>query len=117
MKLFLTYYFKGQLLWQRVVKTDKLPLTTAITNFVSTAPVICEQVEQIVFDGGSILHLILCEKNIRLQDTGLKYTSYIISNFSSANVVFDDDPKNLSISDDTHKCRLICYFKEKRMHF
>ena len=117
MKLFLTYYFKGQLFWQRVVKAEKLPLTTAITNFVSTAPVICDQVEQIVFDGGSILHLILCEKNIRLQDTGLKYTSYIISNFSSANVVFDDDPKNLSISDDTHKCRLICYFKEKRMHF
>ena len=54
MKLFLTYYFKGQLLWQRVVKAEKLPLTTAITNFVSTAPVICEQVEQIVFDGGSI---------------------------------------------------------------
>ena len=116
MKLFLTYYFRGQFFWQTVVKAEKPPLTAAITDFVSNAPVICEEVEQVVFDGGSILHIILWEKNIKLQDTGLKYTSYIISNFRSANVVFDDYPKNLIITDKTHKCRLICYFKEKGVH-
>ena len=31
----------------------------------SNTPVICEEAEQVVFDGSPILHLILQEKNIR----------------------------------------------------
>ena len=42
-----------------------MALTRAITDFVSNALVIVEEVEQVVFDVGSILHLILWEKNIR----------------------------------------------------
>ena len=47
---------------QQFSKAVKPPLTAAITDFVSDAPVICEKAEQIVFDGGSILYLILREK-------------------------------------------------------
>ena len=94
-----------------------MALTRAITDFVSNALVIVEEVEQVVFDVGSMLHLILWEKNIRWQDTGLKYTSYIISNFWSAIVVFDGYPENLTRTDNTHKCHLTCYFKETKMHF
>ena len=68
-------------------RVEKLPLTRAITDIVSNAPVICEEAEQVAFDGASMLNLILREKNIRWQDTGLKF-SYVISDFRSANVVF-----------------------------
>ena len=40
-------------------KAENPPLTRAITNFLFNALVIVEEVEQIVFDVGSILHLIL----------------------------------------------------------
>ena len=50
-----------------------MALTRAITDFVSNALVIVEEVEQVVFDVGSTVRLILWEKNIRWQDTGLKY--------------------------------------------
>ena len=46
-------------------KSKKPPL------IISNALVIGEEVEQVAFDGGSILHLILWEKNIRWRDTGL----------------------------------------------
>ena len=49
---------------QQFSKAVKPPLTAAITDFVSDAPVICEKAEQVVFVGGSILYLILWEKNI-----------------------------------------------------
>ena len=77
-----------------------------ITDFVSNATVICEEAEQVVFDGGHILHVILRAKNIRWQDTGLKYTSCVISNFRSASAVFDGYPENVTTTDNTHKCRL-----------
>ena len=64
---------------QQLFKAEKPLLTTAITHFVSNTPVICEEAGQVIFDGSSIFHLDLWEKNIRLQDKGLKYTSYIIS--------------------------------------
>ena len=92
-----------------------MALTRAITDFVSNTRVIVEEVE-VVFDVGSTLHLILWEKNTKWQDTGLKYTSYVISNFHSASV-FDGYLKNLTTTDKTHKYRLIWYFKETRMHF
>ena len=79
----------------------------------SNVPVICEESEQVVFDGGSILHLILWEKNIRLQDAGLKYISYVNSDFPSTSVAFDNYPENLTTTDNTHKC----YFNVKTMHF
>ena len=40
-------------------KAEKPPPAQAITDFVSNAPVICKEAEQVAFDGGSILHLIL----------------------------------------------------------
>ena len=103
-------------------------LKRTITKFVSNATLICEETEQVVLNDGFILHLILWEKN-KCQDIGMKYTSYIIWNFRSASVIFDDCPKNLTTTDNTHKCRLrkrtyprvvlstTCHFKEKRMHF
>ena len=57
------------------VKGRKTTLATAITDFVSHAPVICEEADQVVFDSGSILHLMLYEKKIMCQDTRLKYIS------------------------------------------
>ena len=54
-------------------KTEKPLLTRDITDLVSNAPVICEEAEQVVFYCGSILHLILWSKNIRCQDTELRY--------------------------------------------
>ena len=42
-------------------KVEKPHLSRAITNFVSNATVICEEAEQVGFDGGSILHLVLWE--------------------------------------------------------
>ena len=72
----------------------------AISGFVSNEPVICEEVEQVDFDGGSILHLILWD--IRCQDTGFKYTSYVISSFRSACVVFDGYPETLNAIDNTY---------------
>ena len=45
-----------------IQKAKNPPLTRAITD---NALVIDEEVEQVAFDGGSILHLILWEKNIR----------------------------------------------------
>ena len=98
-------------------KVEKPHLSRAITNFVSNATVICEEAEQVGFDGGSILHLVLWEENVRCKDTELKYTSYVMSNFRSASVVFDGYLETLNRTDNTHKCRLTCYLKEKRMHF
>ena len=49
----------------------------------SNTPKICEEAEQVVFDGGSKLYLILLEKNITWQYTGLKYISYVLSNFQN----------------------------------
>ena len=51
-------------------KAEQPLLARAITDFVSSATVICEETEQVVFDGGSILHLILWEKisGARIQD-------------------------------------------------
>ena len=72
----------------------------AISGFVSNEPVICEEVEQVDFDGGFILQLILWD--IRCQDTGLKYTSYVISSFRSAYVVFDGYPETLNAIDNTY---------------
>ena len=46
------------------VKGRKTSLARAITDFVSHAPVICEEADQVVFDSGSILHLMLYEKKI-----------------------------------------------------
>ena len=43
----------------------------------------------------------------------LKYISYIISNFQSTGVAFDDYPENLPTTDKTHKC----YFKAKNDAF
>ena len=83
----------------------------------SNAPVICEEAEQVIFDGGSKLHLILWEKNIRWQDTGLKYISYVLSNFWSTSVVFDEYREDLTTTDNTHKCCLTCYFKTKKDAF
>ena len=60
--------------------------------FISNVPVICEEAEQVIFDGGSILHFILWEKNIRCLDAGLKYASYVTSNVRSASVVLDSNP-------------------------
>ena len=91
---------------QKAEKQKNPPLARAATDFVSNAPVICEEAEQVVFDGGSILNLILWEKNIRCQDIGLKYTSYVISNFRSASVVFDGYPETLNTTDNTHYCSL-----------
>ena len=99
-----------------IEKAENLPLTRAITDFVSNALAVGEEVEQVVFYGGSILNLILWEKNIKWQDTGLKYTSNFVSNFRSAGFVFDGYPENLT-TDNTNKHRLTCYFKEERMHF
>ena len=53
-------------------KAEK-PQESQLTLF-SNALVICEEAEQVVLDGGSKSHLILWEKNIRWQNTGLKYT-------------------------------------------
>ena len=92
---------------------ENTPLTRALTDIVSNALVTGEELEQVVFDDGSILNPILWEKNISWQDTGLKYTSYVISNFRSASVVFDGYPENLTTTDNTHKCCWTCYFKEK----
>ena len=76
---------------------EKPPLTRAITGFAFNAHVICgeeeeEEEEEVFFDGGSILHLILWEKNNRWHDTGLKYVSYVISIFRSTNLVFNGYP-------------------------
>ena len=91
------------------------PIAAAITDFVSNAPAICEEAEQILCDGGSIWHVILWEKNIRCQDAGLKCTSCVILNFSSASIVFDGYPETLNTTDNTYKCHSKSYFKEKRM--
>ena len=40
-------------------RVEKLPLTRAITDIVSNAPVICEEAEQVAFGGASMLNLIL----------------------------------------------------------
>ena len=90
-------------------KAEKPPLARAITDFVSNAIVLCEEAEHVVFDGGSILHLIFWEKIIRYQDTGLKYTSYLISNYRSGSVVFDGYPGTLKTTDNIHKSCLTCY--------
>ena len=42
-----------------MLKAENPPLTRAMTDFVSNVIVIGEEVEQVVFDGRSILHLIL----------------------------------------------------------
>ena len=47
----------------------------------------------------------------------MKYTSYVISNFGSASVVFDDYPENLTTINNSNKCCLTCYFKEKKDAF
>ena len=98
-------------------KAEKPPLARAITYFVSNANLIGEEVEQVIFDGCSILHLILCEKTIRCQDTSYstsyKYTIYVISNFRSASVVFDGYLETLTTTDNTHKWPLTCYLKKK----
>ena len=98
-------------------KAKRRPLARVITGFVSNAPVICEEAEQVAFDDGSISNLILWEKNIRCQDTGLKYTKNVISHFRSANVVFDGCPETLNATDNTYKYHLKCNFKGKIMHF
>ena len=36
-------------------RVEKLPLTRAITDIVSNAPVICEEAEQVAFGGASML--------------------------------------------------------------
>ena len=77
----------------------------------SNTPVICEDAEKVVFDGGSILHLILWGKNIRWQDTGLKCIRYVISDFRGNSDVFDEYAENPTTTDNTHKCSLTCYFK------
>ena len=56
-------------------RRDWIGYSTAITDFVSNVPVIWIEAEEVAFNGGSILHLILFEKNIRCQDTGVNYTS------------------------------------------
>ena len=98
-------------------KVKKPPLARATTDFVFNVPVICEEAEQVVFDGGSMIYLNLWEKNIRCQDAGIEYTNYVISNLRSASVVFDSYPETLKTTANTHKCCLICYFNVKRMHF
>ena len=40
-------------------KVEKPPLSRAMTGFFFYATVICEEAEQVAFDGGCILHLIL----------------------------------------------------------
>ena len=85
----------------KVKKMEGNDAFRAITDFVSNEPVTCEEAEQVDFDGGSILQLILWDKNIRCQDTGLKYTSYVISSFRSAYVVFDGYPEALNATDNT----------------
>lgn len=42
-----------------------------MTGFFSNAPVIYEEAEPVVIDDGSILNIILWEKNIRHQDKRL----------------------------------------------
>ena len=81
----------------------------------SNAPVICEEAEQVVFDGGSILDLILWEKTLGGRYTGLNYISYVISNILSTSAVFDYYSNNLTTTDNTqtttdntHKCSLTC---------
>ena len=76
--------------------------------------VFCKEAGQVDFNGGSMLYIISWEKN-RCQDTGLKYTSYVISNFRSVSVVFDDYPENVTTTNDTHKCRL-AISREIRIH-
>ena len=98
-------------------KAKRRPLARVITGFVSNAPVICEEAEQVAFDDGSISNLILWEKNIRCQDAGLKYTSYVSSNFRSASVIFDSYLETLNTTENTCKYCLTCYFKVKRMDF
>ena len=61
----------------------------------SNAPVICKEAEQVVvFDGGSLLHLSLREKNFR-----------------STSIVIDEYPDDLTIVGNTYKCSLRRYFK------
>ena len=40
-------------------KVKKPPLARATTDFVFNVPVICEEAEQVVFDGGSMIYLNL----------------------------------------------------------
>ena len=80
-------------------------------------PVICEDGEQVAFNGGFILNLILWEKNILWQNTRLKCISYIISSLWSKSVVFDEYLENPTAGDNTHKYSLTFYFEEKTMHF
>ena len=41
----------------------------------------------------------------------------LYSKFQECQCCFDGYPENLTTADNTHKCRLACYFKEKRMQF
>ena len=43
-------------------KAEDTTLTRALADFVSNAPVICEEVGQVVFDGGFILYLTFVGK-------------------------------------------------------
>ena len=83
----------------------------------SNPPAICEEAEQVVFDSGSILYLILWEKTLGSRYTGLNYISYVISNVLSTSVVFDYYSNNVTATDNTHKRSFICYLKTKMMHF
>ena len=74
-------------------KVKNIPLSRAITDFVSNALVADEDVEQDVFDGGSILNLLLRENNMRCQDKILGVLVF----------VFDGHPENLATTCNTHK--------------
>ena len=40
-----------------------------------------------------------------------------MSNFRSANIVFDGYPETVNTTDNTHKCLLTCYLKKKKNVF
>ena len=84
---------------------EKPPLTRAITDGISNARVICEELQQAVLDDDSILYLISYRKasGTRMSAT---YISYVFSNFREAIVAFDAYLETLITTDNIHQCYL-----------
>ena len=63
--------------------------------------------DEIVLDGGYLLHRLILEKESMFRDIVSKYVHYVDSHYGQCTVVFDGYCENASTKDHEHKRRLL----------
>ena len=63
--------------------------------------------DEIVLDGGYLLHRLILEKESMFRDIVSKYVHYVDSHYGQCTVVFDGYCENTSTKDHEHKRRLL----------